>query len=893
MDSTLRDGSSGADSVRPDGVHTIVRLPFAGRVYAMATIALLISITVPPHRQELMGIILAVGFTYPWLIYMAAKYSGRSRTVGYLAFSLDGALGGAGIVLSGYAFVPSMIIATMLIAAAVVIGGGTLLIRTILPAIIVTALAWPHVEADFQAHSDGLPLYLGAAIIGIFLLYFAYLTNRISNRLITAKRSLQEHNRKIDSQASLLTSMNRVARVVNSTLDLGRVMTAIRENLSDVIEFNQEGLLFVDPAGQNLIIDRYVGTGTDKASAELQGISISLTETDSIFVRTARENRPFFIADTTAERSNMSETDAKIHDLLPSKSLITLPLSIDDSVIGVLAFANTDSIVDAGEEEIEAIERHVGFIATAIRNARMYEKIKSAEKAANAANQAKSQFLANMSHELRTPMNAVIGYSEMLKEEAEDQGADDFIPDLDRICKASKHLLHLINDILDLSKVEADKIELYPEPIDMMEFVEEIASSAGPIMEANSNALEVQCDDDVAEIVNDVTRLRQVVLNLISNAAKFTREGSVRLTVSGTTEGGTDWLDIEVSDTGIGMSPEQIQQVFQPFTQADASTTRKYGGTGLGLAISKSYCELMGGKITVTSEEAKGSTFTVHIPASIDAAPQNNPAPASEPAAAGIGKIEAADRNGSTVLVIDDDRSARDLLQRLLEREGYRVFTSDRGKKGLDVARQIRPDVITLDALMPEMDGWTVLGALKQDPELAPIPVIMVSFVDEPGKGLALGAAEYIVKPIKRQKLLGILTRLNTTADKEVLVVEDEKDMRNLICNWLEREGWTAHCAANGREGLELFRKLHPAVVVLDLMLPEVDGFEFLGTLRCEFPDHDSSVIVITAKELFPEDIKRLNGSVEKIIEKAKAPGRQLVDEIARHLEKQRTTTEA
>ena len=486
-------------------------------------------------------------------------------------------------------------------------------------------------------------------------------------------------------------------------------------------------------------------------------------------------------------------------------------------------------------------------------------------------------------------MNAVIGYSEMLKEEAEDQGADDFLPDLDRICKASKHLLHLINDILDLSKVEADKIELYPETIDMKEFVEELSSSVGPIMEANGNSLEIACGEDVAEIVNDVTRLRQVVLNLVSNAAKFTHGGTVRLAVSGTTENDTRWLDIQVSDTGIGMSPEQIQQVFQPFTQADASTTRKYGGTGLGLAISKNYCEMMGGTIMVESEEGKGSAFTVHIPADIESTRKDGAAP--QPAPAGTEKARSDTDKRSTVLVIDDDSSARDLLQRLLEREGYRVFTSDRGKKGLEMAREVRPDVITLDALMPEMDGWTVLGALKQDAELARIPVVMVSFVDEPGKGLALGAAEYITKPVKRQQLLDVLARLDKTADTEVLVVEDDKDTRELICKWLESEGWKAHCATNGREGLELFRELRPSMILLDLMMPEVDGFEFLGTLRCEFPDDDSSVIVITAKELFPEDIERLNGSVEKIIQKAQAPGTQLLGEIARHLEKQRIAT--
>lgn len=872
---------------RPDGVHTIVRLSFAGRVFGAAAFALIAMITMPPQLRDWVGVVLAVGLLYPWLVYMVAKYSGHSRTVGYLTFSIDGMICGAVIVLSGYAFVPSVVVSSMLVAGAVIIGGSNLLVRSILPIVIVAAFCWPFVDADFQGHNEGLPLYVGLATITLFLLYFAYLTNQVSSRLISAKRAVQKQNEKINSQASLLTSINDVARIVNSTLDLGRVMTAIRKSVSDVIKFDQEALLFIDAAQQNLVIERIDGAGAEKAASELEGIVVPLDETDSVFVSAVDRNQPIFISDVASQRPGMSTTDGRIYDLMPTRSLITFPLSINERVIGVLAFSNTRTIVDADEDEIEAIERHVAFIATAIRNARMYEQIKTAEKAANAANQAKSQFLANMSHELRTPMNAVIGYSEMLKEEAEDQGADDFIPDLDRICRASKHLLHLINDILDLSKVEAEKIELFPEPIDVGEFIDDIVNGIGPIIETNGNMLEIDRPQEGVEIINDVTRLRQVVLNLLSNAAKFTHEGTVRLAVSINAKDGRDWLDIAVEDSGIGMSGEQMKQVFQPFTQADASTTRKYGGTGLGLAISKSYCEMMGGTISVASEEGKGSTFTIHIPANIE-----TPTGATPESAGTERRLEAVSPEaGSVVLVIDDDAAARDLLQRLLEREGYSVFTCSRGKIGLEKARELKPDVITLDALMPEMDGWTVLGALKQDPELAMIPVVMVSFVDEPSKGLALGAAEYLTKPVEKKQLLETLARLERSNEAEALVVEDDADTRNLISSWLESEGWTVHTAINGREGLELFRKLRPSVVLLDLMMPEVDGFEFLGTLRYEFPDDDSSVIVVTAKELFPEDIQRLNGSVEKIIEKAKAPGEQLLSEIARQLEKKKTRT--
>lgn len=866
-------------STRGGRVHTIVRLPMIGRIYAMGAAAILVAITLPPERQDLILIVLAVGLLYPPLVYLLAKFSGHSRTIGYAAFAVDGVVAGAAMALLGFAFVPSLVLFTMLVAAGLVMGGVRLLLQTVLPAVIVSALVWPHVDVNIEAHSQGLPLYLGGAIITIFLIYISYLAHYTSRQLIGAKRSLESRNDQVRSQASLMASMNRVSRVVNSTLDLGRVMTAITASLSDVIEFDQVGLLFIDRENGCLTVDRYIGTNDSALTTRLRAIKVPLEETGSVFVLTALDNKPYFIEDTNAAKVKMSMSDARIHSLSPSKSLITFPLTIHDQVIGVLVFANTRNHVKAGKDEINVIGRHCEFIATAIRNARMYEQIKTTQREANAANEAKSQFLANMSHELRTPMNAVIGYSEMLKEEAEDQGAEDFIPDLDRICKASKHLLRLINDVLDLSKVEADKIELYPEPIQINEFIEEVTNGVGPIMAANGNSLKVEKRGDMSKIVNDETRLRQVVLNLLSNAAKFTHDGTVKLSLSRYLEDRRWWLDITVADSGIGMSPEQIQKVFDPFTQADASTTRKYGGTGLGLAISKRYCELMGGTILVESDQDRGSTFTVHVPANLkDGGPDTTPITLETEF---LG--ETAER-GVTILVIDDDASALDLMQRLLVREGYRVLTAEDGRSGLELARTNKPDVITLDALMPEMDGWTVLGELKQDPELSDIPVVMITFVDEPNKGFALGASDYLTKPVERSQLLRILGRIDHPYHKEVLVIEDDDDTRDLICRWLDQEGWSVHRAVDGKEGLDQFRILRPAVVVLDLMMPEIDGFEFLATLRSEFPDDRSRVIVVTAKELVPNDIKRLNGSVERIIHKASAPGEQLLEEISRHL---------
>ena len=862
-------------------VHTIARLPFVGRVFVCAAMAILVASTLPPGNPGIYAAVLTVGFTYPLLIHLIAALSGHSRTVGYLAFSTDGMLAAAGMALTGFAFVPSMVLFTLTITAGLLMAGPLLALRVLLPMIIVGALAWPYVEVDFLAHNEGFPLYFGAGTIVVFLLYVSFVSNRNGLRLIAAKRTLEKHSRKVKSQADLMSSMNQVARIVNSTLDLETVMMAIRDNLSDVAEFDQESILFIDHDQNALIVERYIGINAGEVTEKLQDFQIPLDETGSIFVRTIDRKKPTFVPDVFARVDRMSPSDATIHEITPSKSLLVYPLTILEEVIGVLVFATTREKMDIGYSEIKVIGRHVELIATAVRNARMFQEINRARRAADEANATKSQFLANMSHELRTPMNAIIGYSEMLKEEAQDQNATDFIPDLERICQASQHLLRLINDVLDLSKVEADKVELYPEPIEIEKLIDEISTGIIPAIEANDNRLIIEEVGEIEDIFNDATRVKQIILNLLSNAAKFTHEGTIRLTFNRYQADGQWWFEVSVSDTGIGMSQEQIDKVFDPFTQADASTTRKYGGTGLGLAICKRYCELMGGTIKVESEQGQGSTFTMRIPADLEHQGDTSEIPVTE----SLLTQSPADRD-VTVLVIDDDQSSRMLLQRLLSREGYQVITAESGKTGIELARSEKPDIITLDALMPEMDGWTVLGRLKDDTELKEIPVIMVTFVDEPRKGFALGAAEYMTKPVDRVHLLEALRRVSRPDDREVLVIEDDDDTRKMVCSWLEREGWSLHEAANGREGLDRYRSIRPGIVILDLMMPEMDGFEFLGTVRAEFPDDDCCIIVITAKELFPQDVQRLSGSVQQIIRKAQVPGQQLVREISRHLAK-------
>ncbi len=481
-----------------------------------------------------------------------------------------------------------------------------------------------------------------------------------------------------------------------------------------------------------------------------------------------------------------------------------------------------------------------------------------ARRAAESASSAKSQFLASMSHELRTPLNAIIGYSEMLEEEAGERGDPESAADLQKIRAAGRHLLALINDVLDLSKIEAGKMDLYYETFELRPAMEAVASTIAPLVEKNGNALVLEMPDDLGAIRADATRVRQVLFNLLSNAIKFTERGTVTLAArrDPSPEGDTIWFTVR--DTGIGMTPEQLGRLFQSFAQAEASTASKYGGTGLGLAISRRFCEMMGGKITVESTPGEGTTFTVQLPA--DGSGEGDHARESRPSA------ETGEEG--TVLVIDDDSSTRDLLGRMLGREGYRVLQAGSGAEGLRLARAEHPDVITLDVLMPGQDGWEVLAALKNDPEMAGIPVVMLSITDDRNLGYALGASEYLTKPIERARLAAVLARYRRPPGGSVLVVEDDPDTRAMLRRSLERAGWQVGEAENGRIGLERVAADRPSLVLLDLMMPEMDGFEFLDALRGRMGALSPDVVVITAKELTADERRRLNGGVERVIQK-------------------------
>jgi signal transduction histidine kinase/DNA-binding response OmpR family regulator/ligand-binding sensor domain-containing protein len=500
-----------------------------------------------------------------------------------------------------------------------------------------------------------------------------------------------------------------------------------------------------------------------------------------------------------------------------------------------------------------------------------------ARQSADEANKAKSQFLASMSHELRTPLNAIIGYSEMLQEEAPEIGASEMVPDLEKIHSAARHQLTLINDILDLSKIEAGKMTLFIEEFDLARLVREVEATVRPLVTKKGNVLEVVCPAEIGSMRSDQTKLRQVLFNLLSNAAKFTENGTIRLEVrSQRSEVGGQQLPtsdlrpptaviFEVSDTGIGMTAEQLGKLFQSFTQADTSTTRKYGGTGLGLALSRKFCQLMGGDLTVRSEIGKGSVFTASLPFELKEGEPGGDLLKREPETEGLDSKD----NGTIVLVIDDDANARDLMRRALIREGYHVELAATGPQGLELAARLKPTVITLDVMMPGMDGWAVLTTLKSTPDLADIPVIMMTILDDKNLAFSLGASDYLTKPVDWAQLHRLLAKHELSArNSSVLIVDDDPQARDLLRRGLEKAGCRVREADQGRAALAAVSVEVPALILLDLMMPEMDGFEFLRRLR-ERPDgRQIPVIVITSKDLTEEDHRRLNGSVAQILQK-------------------------
>ena len=519
----------------------------------------------------------------------------------------------------------------------------------------------------------------------------------------------------------------------------------------------------------------------------------------------------------------------------------------------------------AGNEEASVELMSLAFSrmsdeVNALISARTSEMETSRDEARD-ANAEKTRFFANMSHELRTPLNAILGYGEMLAEDCEDLGYDDLLPDLKKITSAGSHLLSLINNILDISKIEAGRMELYLTSFEIEGMVDTIKDVTGPLAASNDNGFKVNLQDALGSMTQDETKIRQCLTNFLSNGFKFTSNGTVTLDVDTFLEEGIEMIRFAVTDTGEGMSEEGLSKVFREYEQAERSTSAKHGGTGLGLPITKKLAEMMGGDVIVTSELGVGSVFTLYVP---------RECPQDYDEVEGGNSIDKLTEEEKIVVLIDDDVAMHDLIRRTLSKIGLKLVGAVDSEKGMQIVREMKPKLLLLDVLMPGRDGWSILKECKSDPELKEMPVVMVSQLSQDVLSQSLGADDYLTKPINRDLFLETVSRLISVADQDgtVLIIDDDADVRDLLSRMLSDAGFKFDTAKDGKEGLEKLNK-NPNLIVLDLEMPRMDGFEFLENYMKEFNETERvPVLVYSGKDLTEVQIEMLEKNVAGMVKK-------------------------
>lgn len=696
-----------------------------------------------------------------------------------------------------------------------------------------------------------LPVPKGRDEIGTLARAFSHMIEQIQNRT----RELRE------SEARIRTILNTAAEGIVTIDEKGKLES-----------FNQAaerifGYPLAEVRGQHFRKLLYRGAPEDMPSLlGMASMAIGAGGTESSLMSISRVNN------TTREVVGRKRTG----------QAFPLEMSVSEVVLGdrLVYTAIMRDITERkqAEEQIQqmtvGLEHRVQERTTELLQAN--QALETARDLALEANRAKDAFLAVMSHELRTPLNAIIGYCDYWLQEAEEYDSQEMLDDLRKMQVSGKHLLTLINDILDLAKIQAGKMVLEVTDFELGPLLNELREWVDPLVRKNSNTMTLDAATDLGTMHSDRTRIRQVLLNLISNAAKFTQNGAIRLQARRQkSSDGADEIVFRVADTGVGMKPEDAARLFQPFVQVDSSNTRKHEGTGLGLAICKKLCQMMGGEIDVQSELGIGTTMTVRLPVRVSTLELPGTHPESTEVTETVPGAEAG-----PVLIVDDDDQSRTLLAGVLGREGYRVITARGGNEGLDAARRERPAAVILNALAPGPGGWAVLGTLKGDPLTADIPIIMATLVDGRTRGVAFGATDYVTKPIDWDRLSLILRAHRAEPGTPVLLVEDDPITRDMTARHLRAQGWKVREATDGREALASVRESKPAVILLDLMMPNMDGFEFVETLRRDPAGQSIPVVVVTAKELSETDRGRLAGTVQQVLQKGSTTPQQLLAEV-------------
>lgn len=539
--------------------------------------------------------------------------------------------------------------------------------------------------------------------------------------------------------------------------------------------------------------------------------------------------------------------------LLPeTRSETGIPLKFGDRIIGALDL-QSNKVNAFTPDDLTVLQILGDQIAVAIENARAFELSQQAYEDMKEVDRLKSQFLANMSHELRTPLNSIIGFSRVILKGIDGPINDTQKQDLSAIYNSGQHLLTLINNILDLSKIEAGKMELQFSDINMADLINSVMSTAVGLVKDRPIKLHQVVPEEFPIVQADPTRVRQVLLNFVSNATKFTEEGSITVEASLTVSPeGKDEVMVTITDSGAGIAPEDQYKLFQPFSQVDDSPTRKTGGTGLGLSICRSFIEMHNGRIgLLRSEVNKGSTFFFTLPL-----------PEPEP---------SVDESHETniILSIDDDPQVISLYQRYLRPQGFRVIPVTNPKEAVEKARQLKPYAITLDIMMPDVDGWSVMQALKSDPQTRDIPIVVCSILEEEEKGFSLGAADYLVKPFLQEDLSNAVNRLNIDGKiHTILVIDDDPEDLRLVQKMLDKKPFEVRTAEGGKAGWEALQTNAPDAVILDLFMPDLNGFTLLEHLRTDEKLKNLPVIILTGADLSPEELLQINSFGQSMLTK-------------------------
>jgi signal transduction histidine kinase/CheY-like chemotaxis protein len=677
-------------------------------------------------------------------------------------------------------------------------------------------------------------------------------------RLLTELRARTDE---LGQSVEELRALGEVTQAVNSTLELQTVLSTIVAKAVQLSDTDAGSIYVHDETQQEFQLQANYGMSDDLIAA----LKDHHTDLSGAVAGAAKQGEPVQVPDMQAE-PHIPTNEIMLQAGYRARLLV--PLMRFNEVMGALV-VRRKAPGEFSKNTIDLLRTFAAQSVLAIQNARLFQEIEEKSRQLELASQHKSQFVASMSHELRTPLNAIIGLTEMMVTNGARFGTEKAAEPLKRVHRAGQHLLGLINQVLDLSKIEAGKLELNPESVSLAPLIDEVIGTARQLAQQNKNNLVVEAQEKLGALTVDPMRLRQILLNLLSNACKFTTQGEVKLRVRKVADG-RNWVEFAVADTGIGMTAEQQAKLFEEFTQADSSTARRYGGTGLGLAITRKLARMMGGDVTVASEPGKGSVFSVRLPA--------GPDPVAKAATNG-----SRPPSNDCVLVVDDDATARELIAEQLKAEGFSVVTAAGGLEGLKLAKDLRPIAITLDVMMPDLDGWSVLAALRQDADLAEIPVIMITILDEHRRGVALGAAGYLTKPIDRERLHRMVSRFRASArPTRVLLVDDDKDQRERLRGWLEGEQWAVQESGNGREALSRLQADKPDVILLDLMMPEMDGFAVVAALQKEPRWRDIPVIVLTARDLDAKERERLNSGVQSVLVKETFRPADLVERIRR-----------